>query len=326
MKNRKSITPVSLKLLMDERAKVKQLYKKDKGNIYLGSRSQALKITSNSFFGYMGYARSRWYSRECAGSITAYGRQFIHKAIDEAETHGFKVLYGDTDSILMLLMDRTHGDAIVFVKGFNEKLPGNMELELEDFYTRGIFVGRKVEGGYTGAKKKYALISADGYIKIRGFELVRRDWSKVARDAQRQVLDTILKEGNPEKAIAIVKDIVAKLRAGTVPLSELAISTQLRKGLGGYDSKSPELAAAQKAVQKGLKTRDEVEHSVISYVITRHGDSISDRAELEEYAKDYDADYYINHQVIPATMRILKELNFSEDEVKGLGKQKKLGD
>ena len=27
-------------------------------------------------------------------------------------------------------------------------------------------------------------------------------------------------------------------------------------------------------------------------------------------AKDYDPEYYINHQVIPATMKILKELGF----------------
>ena len=323
-KTRRSIVPTSLKLLVDERAKVKQLYKKDKSNIYLGSRSQALKITSNSFFGYMGYVRSRWYSRECAASITAWGRQFIHKAIDEAEAHGFKVIYGDTDSLVMLLMGKSKDEALAFLKGFNSGLPGNMELELEDFYTRGVFVGKKTEKGYTGAKKKYALISESGYIKIRGFELVRRDWSRIARDTQRMVLDAILKEGSADKAVAIVKDVVGRLQAGSVPLSELAISTQLRKGIDGYDSKSPELAAAKKAVEKGLKSRGDVEHAVISYVITRHGDSISDRAELEEYAQDYDPDYYINHQVIPATMRILKELGLSEDEVKGLGKQKKL--
>ena len=323
-KTRKGIAPAALKVLVDERAKVKQLYKKDKSNIYLGSRSQALKITSNSFFGYMGYARSRWYSRECAGSITAWGRQFIHKAIDEAEAHGFRVLYADTDSLLMLLMDKSRDDALAFVKGFNSSLPSDMDLELEDFYSRGVFVGRKTETGYTGAKKKYALISESGYIKIRGFELVRRDWSKIARETQRKVLEAILKEGSAENAVAIVKEVVGRLQAGNVPLGELAISTQLRKGIDGYDSKSPELAAAKKAIEKGLKSREDVEHAVISYVITRHGNSISDRAELEEYAQDYDSDYYINHQVIPATMRILKELGLSEDEVKGMGKQKKL--
>ncbi|MCL4363152.1 DNA-directed DNA polymerase [Candidatus Marsarchaeota archaeon] len=323
-KTRRSITPVILKLLIDQRAEVKKLYKKDKDNIYLGSRSQALKITSNSFYGYLGYARSRWYSRDCAASVTAYGRQYIHDAIEASDAMGFKVIYGDTDSIVMLLGDKTKDEALAFLKGFNAKLPGSMELELEDFYVRGIFVGKKTEKSPSGAKKKYALINEKGYIKIRGFELVRRDWSRVARDTQRRVLETILKEGNPEKAVQIVKDMVKDLKDGKVPMKELAISTQLRKSIDNYDSKSPELGAAKKAVEAGLKTKYEMEHAVISYVITKHGNSISDKAELEEYAKDYDADYYINHQVLPATMRILKELNFKEDELKNDGSQKKL--
>ncbi len=324
-KTKKAIMPDILQMLVAQRAEVKKLYKKDKNNIFLGSRSQALKITSNSFYGYLGYARSRWYSRDCAASVTAYGRQYIHNTIVEAEAHGFRVIYGDTDSIVMLLGDKTKDEATAFVKDFNSKLPGSMELELEDFYRRGIFVGKKAaNGATTGAKKKYALITESGYIKIRGFELVRRDWSKIARDTQKKVLETILKEGSPEKAINIVKGVISDLKGGKVPLSELAINTQLRKSIEGYDSKSPELGAAKKAVEKGLKTRDEVEHAVISYVITKHGDSISDKAELLEFAKDYDADYYINNQLIPATMRILRELNYSEDEIKGLGKQKKL--
>ena len=199
-----------------------------------------------------------------------------------------------------------------------------MELELEDFYSRGVFVGTKGGKG-EGAKKKYALISDSGRIKIRGFELVRRDWSRVSRDAQRLVLETILKEGDPKKASDIVKETIRRLRAGEVPLSEVVVSTQLRKSIEGYDIKSPEVSAAKKAVQAGFKTKDEVENNIIGYIITKHGNSISDKAELEGMAKDYDPEYYINHQVIPATMKILKELGFEEEELKGMGKQKKLG-
>jgi DNA polymerase I len=138
------------------------------------------------------------------------------------------------------------------------------------------------------------------------------------------VLEAILKEGSKEKAAQIVKDVIKKLKEGKVPLSELVINTQLRKGIDAYDSKSPELAAARKAVRLGQKKKDEVEHAVIGYVISRSGSSISDKATLEEFATDYDPDYYINNQVLPATMRILKELDFSEDDLKGLGSQKKL--
>ncbi len=323
-KKRKCIIPKILREMTELRVEVKKAYKKNPDNIFLGAKQLALKIVSNSVYGYMGYARSRWYSRACAGSVTAFGRQYIKDSIDRAEKFGLKVIYGDTDSVVAIMGDKSKGDVLKFLKEFNSQLPESMELELEDFYTRGVFVGKKVEKGTAGAKKKYALISESGRIKIRGFELVRRDWSKIARDTQKAVLETILNEGDAQKAVDIVKDAVKRLKDGSVPLSELVINTQLRKSIEGYDLKSPELGAARKAVKSGLKKREDVEGAVISYIITKHGSSISDKAELEEFAKDYDSDYYINNQVLPATMRILKELNFSEDELKGLGTQRKL--
>lgn len=323
-KKRKSTIPTILKILMDQRAVVKKEFKKNPKNIELGASSMALKILSNTFYGYLGYARSRWYSRECASSITAWSRKYIKETIAEAENAGFSVLYGDTDSLVTVLGSKTKEDALAFMKKVNSGLPEPMELELEDFYTRGVFVGKKTDKEEKGAKKKYALIAENGRIKIRGFELVRRDWSYIARDTQKRVLEAILKEGSKEKASEIVKEVVKRLREGKVPMKDLVINTQLRKSIDAYDSKSPELAAAKKAVERGIKTRDEVEHSVIGYVVTRHGTSVSDRAELEELATDYDPDYYINNQVLPATMRILKELEFDEEELKGKGKQKKL--
>ena len=144
--------------------------------------------------------------------MTAFGRQYIKESIDMAEKFGLKPIYGDTDSIVALMGDKTKDDVLKFLKDFNSKLPESMELELEDFYSRGVFVGKKVEKGTAGAKKKYALISESGRIKIRGFELVRRDWSKIARDTQRAVLETILKEGDAQKAVDIVKDAVKRLK------------------------------------------------------------------------------------------------------------------
>ena len=80
----------------------------------------------------------------------------------------------------------------------------------------------------------------------------------------------------------------------------------------------------QKAIKSGVKRKDELEGATIGYIITRHGSSISEKAELEDIAQDYDPDYYISHQVIPATLRILKELGINEEELKGGGEQKRL--
>ncbi len=317
------IIPKALRILIKERSEIKKAYKKDPDNAYLMARSQALKILANSFYGYLGYARSRWYSRGCASSVTALGRSYISQTMETAEKAGFRVLYGDTDSIFILRGPKPKEDAERLLEKVNGDLPDSMELELEDFYTSGVFVGKRGAEG-AGAKKKYALLSESGRIKIRGFELVRRDWSNISRETQRAVLDTILKDGSKEKAIAIVKEVVKRLREGRVQISDLVIRTQLRKKIDSYDSKSPELSAAKKAIKAGTKTREELEGATIGYVVTRKGSTVSEKAELEEFAQDYDPDYYINHQIIPSTLKILKELGVNEEELINMGSQKKL--
>jgi len=315
--------PKALKLILDERTEVKKLLKKDPENTILLARSQALKIVANSFYGYLGYARSRFYSKECAESITAYGRYYINLIMKKAEEEGLKVIYGDTDSIFVELKDKTKEDAINFAKKVNSILPKDMELELEGFYPRGVFVTKKTTKEEVGAKKKYALLTEDGKIKIRGFEFVRRDWSRIAKIAQQKVLEAILKKGEKEEAIKALKEIIKNLEEGKVNLKDLVIYTRLRKDLRSYDVTSPELSAALKAIKEGKKKKEEIEGSVIGYIITKQGSTISEKATLEEFAKDYDAKYYINHQVLPAAMKILKELGISEKDIFE-EKQKKL--
>jgi len=232
------------------------------------------------------------------------------------------ILVHNTDSVFLLMGKRKKKDAEEFIEKINSKLPGKMELELEGYYPRGVFVDKK-GGGTRGAKKKYALIAEDGSYKIKGFELVRRDWSKIAKDTQKKVLEAILKEGSKEKAAKIVKDVVEKLKKGKVPFEELVIYTQINKDPKSYDIKSPELSAAKKAIAKGVPIE---KGSMIAFVIGKKGDSISDKATPLDFAKDYDADYYINRQILPSVMKILKELGYSEDDLKLGGKQKGLGE
>ena len=327
-KAKKCIVPEILRMLIGKRNEVKKLFKADPDSIILGARSQALKITANSFYGYLGYARSRWYSRECASSVTAYARYYIKDTIDKAEAYGLKVIYSDTDSVALLMQGKPKELALGFAKSVNAKLPESMELELEDFYTRAVFVSKKAKNEERGAKKKYAMISESGRIKIRGFELVRRDWSGIARKTQQEVLEAILRHGSITQVLDIVRNVIASIRSGSVDMKEMAISTQLRKALDRYDIISPEVAAARKALKAGIKTKYELEHGIITYVVTKSGASISDKAMLEEQAvaehADYDPEYYINNQVIPAVMRILKELGINEQDLKAIGSQKKL--
>lgn len=66
----------------------------------------------------------------------------------------------------------------------------------------------------------------------------------------------------------------------------------------------------------------------MTYAITKKETSISDKARIMEgvVEGDYDQEYYIDNQVIPAVARILESLGYTEDELKGTGKQMSLGD
>jgi len=316
------LVPSTMRSLLDRRKTVKAQLKNATGYdaSILNARVAAMKIVLNTAYGMLNYARARWYSRESAEAITAWGRYYVQDVVKKAEEAGYTALYADTDSIFLLMGERREKDAIEFMDSINKTLPDTMELELEDIYTRGVFVSKKHEKEAKGAKKKYALINRKGKIKIRGFELVRRDWSKVAKDTQLSVLKAILEEGSKEKAIQIVKDVVRKINDGEIDKKDLVIYTQLRKS--EYVNISPELAAVEKARKRGMNIGT---GAIIGYIVTRNGKSISERAELEEFAKDYDPSYYIDHQILPAVMRIIGELGYTEDDIKFEGRQSSLG-
>ncbi len=59
------------------------------------------------------------------------------------------------------------------------------------------------------------------------------------------------------------------------------------------------------------------EGSVIGFVIEKGKGSISERAQPIELAnlENVDTEYYINNQIIPASLRILKVLGVKEEEI-----------
>ncbi|MBI5036781.1 hypothetical protein HZC09_05555 [Candidatus Micrarchaeota archaeon] len=119
-----------------------------------------------------------------------------------------------------------------------------------------------------------------------------------------------------------MRKVVADLKEGRVPLEDCVVWTQLRKKVSAYEVKSPEVAAVIHARKNGV---DVLEGSLIAYVITKEGKSISEKARLQELAKDYDPDYYINNQVLPAVLKILGALGFDKDSIKLKGMQTGLG-
>ncbi len=311
-KKKRGFIPTILQELIEKRMEIKKKLKEVKDEVLkkvLDSRQQAMKTVANAFYGYLAFVGSRFYDKRCAESVTAFGRYYITMIADMARQHGFEVIYGDTDSIFLKMNGKKKEEVMHFLEEVNSKLSGIMELEFEGFYKRGLFVRRKTGEG--GAKKRYALIDEYGKIVIRGFERVRRDWSKLARETQEKVLYYVL-NGEVEKAVEYVRNVIEKLKKGDVDKEDLCIYTTITRSLDSYEQIGPHVAAARKAMARGVEIRP---GETIKYIITRGVGSISDRAELAIFAESYDPDYYIRHQVLPAAMRVLSVLGYTEDMI-----------
>ncbi|GBE17769.1 DNA polymerase II [archaeon BMS3Abin16] len=302
--------PSVLKRILDRRLDAKRRMK-DATDPFekkmLNVTQNALKIIANSFYGYMGYPRARWYKKECAESTTSYARMYTKLVMKIAEEeYGFKVVYGDTDSLFMVVPPEKRERAMEFMRDANKRLPGTVELEYDGFYPRGIFI----------TKKRYALIDEKENITVKGLETVRRDWVKLSRDTQQEVLSILLKEGDPMKAVQIVKDRVATLKERRVSLDEITLFTQLTKNIKSYKNKGPHVRAAEKSIERGREVNP---GTSIGYIIRKGPGMISDRAEPIEDAKidDIDVDYYIENQLLPPVARILEALGYSKEHLKG---------
>jgi len=205
-----------------------------------------------------------------------------------------------------------------------------MELDLEDFYKRGIWVTKRT--GEFGAKKKYALITEENKIKIRGFETVRRDWCELARVTQNKILDNILKEGNEKKALEYTKEIIKKLKERKIPQKELIIRTQLKKPIEEYKSEGPHVTIAKRMKELNLPVSIGM---LMQYYIaepeshqkTKTGKTkgpIRERAKLPDEKDDYDINYYLNNQILPAVENIFEVFKINTKELVEGKKQKKL--
>ncbi len=313
--------------MITELIKKRKYYKKElknKPNPLIKARSNAFKLLVNAAYGYQSFFGARYYCLEAGASTAALARQFIKQMIDKTNKAGYKVIYADTDGFAFLLNKKTKKQALEFLEQLNSRLPGIMELELEEFYKRGIWVTKRT--GEFGAKKKYALITESGKLKIRGFETVRRDWCKIARQLQNIVLKKILTEGNEKSALEYFKKIAEDLRTRNIDKRDILIRTQLKKPLSEYKAVTPHVVAARKIKEQGKPVDAGM---LIEYFVAETREKkflVREKVKLPDEKGEYNIKYYLERQLVPAVENIFQVFNINLKEITDGKKQKKLGE
>ncbi len=277
--------------------------------------SQAIKIIMNSFYGVLGSPGCRFFDPRLASSITRRGHEIMQRSRDYIEQAGYRVIYGDTDSLFVLLgpgLDeegaRGIGSELAFAlnRWWSEtlqrelNLESRLEIEFETHFIR--FLMPTIRGAATGSKKRYAGIirRADGGTELvfKGLESVRSDWTPLAREFQRELYRLIFFE---EPWRAFVLDTVERLKAGELD-DRLLYRKRLRQSLDAYRRNvPPHVQAARKLTDPGRW---------ISYLITLNG------PEPEGHCTSpIDYQHYLDRQLAPVADGILHFLGESFEAV-----------
>ncbi len=282
--------------------------------------SQAIKIIMNSFYGVLGSSGCRFHKQQLASSITRRGHEIITRTRDFVQTHGYQVIYGDTDSVFVLLGPGIDEDAantigkeltVSLNTWWNQTLmdefqiSSKLEVEYETHYLK--FLMPTVRGLNTGSKKRYAGMIRDKnatkesrqkenayQIIFKGLEAVRTDWTPLARNFQRELYRRIFLNEPYEQ---FVRDTATALTDGRLD-SELIYRKRIRRKLSDYQKNvPPHVQAARKQAKSG---------HWVSYVITRNGpEPIDNMPSLPNY------EHYLEKQLAPAADGILYFLDTS---------------
>ncbi len=309
----RGILPALVEQLAGEREQAKAAGQPVKAN--------AIKILMNSLYGVLGAEASRLFNPPVANAITHFGQLLIRTAGEFAAGAGYRVIYGDTDSLFVDAAEpdpdaalaraetlrRAIGEAVAAKVRGEFGCASFLELEFEKLYLR--FFLPEVRSGKTGSKKRYAglLRDADGGERIEfvGLESVRRDWSEVSKRFQLGLLERVFRDQPVEQ---FVRDFLADLRAGHFD-AELAYRKAVRKELDAYTKTTPpHVRAARKQNRQAGR--------IIAYTMTLNGpEPLGQETAAPDYA------HYIEHQLQPVADAILRFLGTDFDTVTGAQRQ-----
>ncbi|XP_026173816.1 DNA polymerase zeta catalytic subunit isoform X2 [Mastacembelus armatus] len=238
---RKGVLPSMLEEILNTRIMVKQsmkTYKQDKSLMkLLDARQLGLKLIANVTFGYTAASYSgRMPSVEVGDSIVHKARETLERAIklvNDTKKWGARVVYGDTDSMFVLLKGATKEQAFRIGNEIAEAVtatnPKPVKLKFEKVYLPCVLQTKKRYVGYMYE----SLDQKEPVFDAKGIETVRRDGCPAVSKILERSIKLLFETRDVSQVKQFVQRQCVKVLDGRASMQDLIFSKEFR-GSGSY--------------------------------------------------------------------------------------------
>lgn len=209
----------------------KRLEAKDKAKTLSGAEKEhwnamqsALKILINSFYGYLGFAQGSFNDFALAAQVTAKGREILALLTAFLAEQGAEIIEMDTDGVYFTPPKGAKPEELE--SRIQKALPEGIEIELDALFP----------AMYSYKAKNYALLTAEGEIKLTGAALKSRGMERYFRKTVKELLR--LRLTGKESEIPQFHDRCRdELSSHQVPLADLCKNETLNDTPANYKKK-----------------------------------------------------------------------------------------
>ncbi|KAM4633548.1 DNA polymerase zeta catalytic subunit [Polymixia lowei] len=238
---RKGVLPSMLEEILNTRIMVKQsmkTYKQDKAlTRLLDARQLGLKLIANVTFGYAAANYSgRMPSVEVGDSIVHKARETLERAIklvNDTKKWGAHVVYGDTDSMFVLLKGATKEQAFKIGNEIAEAVtatnPKPVKLKFEKVYLPCVLQTKKRYVGYMYE----SLDQKEPVFDAKGIETVRRDGCPAVSKILQRSIKLLFETRDISQVKRFVQRQCMKVLEGRASMQDLTFAKEYR-GSGSY--------------------------------------------------------------------------------------------
>ncbi|XVE63010.1 hypothetical protein DITRI_Ditri06bG0165400 [Diplodiscus trichospermus] len=321
-KVRKGVLPRLLEEILSTRIMVKQSMKKLTPSQQVlqrifNARQLALKLIANVTYGYTAAGFSgRMPCAELADSIVQCGRSTLENAISYVNSHEkwkANVIYGDTDSMFVLLKGRTVEESFKIgheiATSITAMNPNPVTLKMEKVHHPCFLLTKKRYVGYSYESPDQVKPIFDA----KGIETVRRDTCGAVAKTLEQSLRLFFEHQDISKVKEYLHRQWTRILSGRISLQDFVFAKEVR--LGTYSAKVGSLPPAAIVATKAIRADPRAEPRYaerVPYVVihgepgARLADMVVDPLELLAINSPYRLNdlYYINKQIIPALQRV----------------------